>query len=65
MPPLPFGVTNEQFNEQLAAYSQALQDALTTEYQEIFLVTAGICVIGAGLSLVLPNRTRIRARPDA
>lgn len=65
VPPLPFGMTNEQFNKRLAAYSQALQDALTTEYQEIFLVTAGLCVIGAGLSLALPKRTRIRARPDA
>ena len=52
--PLPFLMTNEQFNERQAAYSQALRDALTTEYQEIFLVTAGLCVAGAALSLLLP-----------
>jgi MFS family permease len=63
VPPLPFGMTNEQFNERLATYRQALQDALTTEYQEIFLVTAGLCVIGAGLSLVLPERTRFQPDP--
>ena len=34
-------MTNEQFDERLAAYSRTLQDALTTEYQEIFLVTPG------------------------
>jgi MFS family permease len=54
VPPLPFLMTNEQFNERQAAYSQALRDALTTEYQEIFLVTAGLCVAGAALSLLLP-----------
>ncbi|HEY5880791.1 MAG TPA: MFS transporter [Nakamurella sp.] len=63
VPPLPFGMTNEQFNERLAAYSRALQDALTTEYQEIFLVTAGLCVVGAGLSLVLPGRDLEPASP--
>ncbi len=58
VPPLPFGMSTEQFNERLAAYSQALIDALVTEYQEIFLVTAALCVGGAGLSLLLPGRVR-------
>jgi hypothetical protein len=58
VPPLPFGMTDEQFNQRLAAYSRTLQDALTTEYQEIFLVTSGLCVLGAALSLLLPGRPR-------
>ena len=65
VPPLPFGMTNEQFNKRLAAYSQALQDALTTEYQEIFLVTAGLCVVGAACRLLLPEKEGTPARADA
>jgi MFS family permease len=56
VPPLPFGMTEQQFNERLGAYSRALQDALITEYQEIFLVTAGLCAVGAAVSLMLPRR---------
>ncbi len=58
VPPLPFGMTDEQFNQRLADYGRALQDAVTTEYQEIFLITAALCAAGAALSLVLPARSR-------
>jgi MFS family permease len=64
VPPLPFGMTEEQFNERLAAYSRALQGALEREYQEIFLVTAVLCLAGAALSLLLPRRDRERPREN-
>jgi len=52
--PLPIGVTQDEFATQLADYSRALSAALLTEYREIFLVTAVICLAGAALSLLLP-----------
>lgn len=58
VPPLPFGMTDDQFNARLAAYTQAFLGALEREYQEIFLVTAGLCLAGAALSLLLPRRDR-------
>jgi MFS family permease len=54
--PLPFGVAPDNYRRQLAAYEVAVKAALHTEYREIFLATAGICVIGALLGLVLAGR---------
>jgi multidrug resistance protein len=51
--PLPFGVSEEDFAKQLAAYEQALQAALRSEYREIFWATAAICVLGAIGGLLL------------
>ncbi|NUR70497.1 MAG: MFS transporter [Hamadaea sp.] len=51
--PLPFGVSEEDFQRQMTAYEQALQAALRTEYREIFLATAVICVVGALGGLLL------------
>lgn len=51
--PLPFGVSDEVFQQQLAAYRLALDVALRTQYQEIFLLTAVLCLLGAGASLLL------------
>ena len=45
--PLPFGVPPDVFRRKLTAYRLALDAALRTEYREIFLVTAAVCVIGA------------------
>ncbi len=56
--PLPIGVSQEEFAAQLVDYNQALSAALLTEYREIFLITALICVVGAALSLLLPTRAR-------
>jgi len=51
--PLPFGVSVEAYQQQLAAYQLALQTALRTEYREIFLLTSGVCVLGAlGAALI-------------
>lgn len=54
--PLPFGVTEGEFLRQMAVYEQALREALRTEYREIFLATAGICVLGALAGLLLGAR---------
>ncbi|MCS7484509.1 MFS transporter [Umezawaea endophytica] len=56
--PLPFGVPPEEYQQQLAAYQRGLTDALLTEYHEIFLITAVLCAVGAGLSLLMPSRDR-------
>jgi MFS family permease len=45
--PLPFGVSAAQFQRELASYEQAVKAALLSEYRQIFLVTAVICVVGA------------------
>ena len=60
--PLPIGTTEEQFTRDLAAYQEALSAALLTEYREIFLITAVICVLGAAGALVLPGRVRDTVR---
>jgi MFS family permease len=51
--PLPFGVSVEVYQQQLAAYQLALQTALRTEYRDIFLLTSVVCVLGAlGATLI-------------
>lgn len=54
--PLPFGMTPEQFTQRVNAYRQALDGSLLTEYREIFLATAAICVVGALLGLATANK---------
>ncbi|MEV4318502.1 MFS transporter [Actinocrispum sp. NPDC049592] len=49
--PLPFGISKEQFDAQVADYKAKLMTALNTEYSEMFLITALICVVGAVLAL--------------
>jgi MFS family permease len=56
--PLPFGVPPEEYQLRLADYQRGLTDALLTEYHEIFLITAVLCAVGAGLSLLMPSRDR-------
>ncbi len=53
--PLPIGVTQAQFQAQLTRYQDALTGALLTEYREIFLLTAGICIVGAAVAIALPG----------
>jgi MFS family permease len=59
--PLPFGVSSEVFQRQLAGYELALDAALRTQYQEIFLLTAGVCLLGAVGALLISNGGRSRA----
>ncbi len=51
--PLPFGVAPSVFQRRLAVYQRAVDAALHTEYREIFLITAVICLAGAATSLAL------------
>ncbi|MEU8796767.1 MFS transporter [Spirillospora sp. NPDC048819] len=50
-PPLPFLMSDDEFARQMKVYKAAVEDALRTEYQEIFWITAGMCVVGALLAL--------------
>ncbi|MBX6169500.1 MAG: MFS transporter [Thermobispora bispora] len=54
--PLPFGVDAAEYARRLADYTAKVQAALHTEYTEIFLITCGLCVLGAAVSLALPGR---------
>jgi MFS family permease len=57
--PLPFGLPAEEYERQLAAYRLAVQDALLTQYREVFLATALICLLGALIALATsPDRPR-------
>jgi MFS family permease len=57
-PPLPFLMSDEEFDRQMRVYDAAVRDALRTEYQEIFWITAGLCVLGALLALAAGARGR-------
>jgi MFS transporter, DHA2 family, triacylglyceride efflux pump len=51
--PLPFGKPKEQVDREVAAYRQAVNEALLTEYREIFLITAIVCGVAAFLALLI------------
>jgi MFS family permease len=55
--PLPFGVEAAVYQARLAAYQLAVKEALRTEYREIFLATAGVCLLGAVTGLLLAGRS--------
>lgn len=54
--PLPFGVEAAEYARRLADYTAKVQAALHAEYTEIFLITCGLCMLGAAASLALPRR---------
>lgn len=54
--PLPFGVEPAEYERRMATYQLALKAALQTEYREIFIAAAGVCVAGALLGLLLTER---------
>lgn len=58
VPPLPFVVPPEEFQEQLEVYERALRSALHTQYGELFLLTAVVCAAGALVALALGSRRR-------
>jgi len=53
VPPLPFGMPPEIYSQMLAAYEAAVETALRTQYREIFLFTAAVCLLGAAAALLL------------
>ncbi|MFI6732000.1 MFS transporter [Nonomuraea sp. NPDC050451] len=53
--PLPFGVDAATYQRRLAEYTAKVQAALHTEYTEMFLVTAFICLLGAAVALLMPR----------
>jgi MFS transporter, DHA2 family, triacylglyceride efflux pump len=61
--PLPFGVDPETYQRRLADYTAKVQAALHTEYTEMFLLTAFICLLGAAVATLMPARrpTRLEA----
>ncbi|MEV0661924.1 MFS transporter [Actinomadura luteofluorescens] len=63
-PPLPFLMSKAEFAEQMKVYNAALQDALRTEYREIFWITAGMCLLGALLALAAGARGDAEAPSD-
>jgi MFS family permease len=54
--PLPFGVSAQVYQQQLANYQLALQAALRTQYHEIFLLTSGVCLLGALGAVLIGGR---------
>ncbi|MBP2702227.1 MFS transporter [Microbispora sp. RL4-1S] len=56
--PLPFGVDAVEYARRLAAYAGRVTEALHTEYSEIFLITAGLCLLGAAAAAALPGASR-------
>jgi MFS family permease len=57
VPPLPpVGGGADRFAQELAAYRDAVRAALRTEYREIFLITAAVCLAAAVVSLALDRR---------
>ena len=53
------------YDRLLADYDAALSAALLTQYREIFLGTAALCLVGAVLCVLLPARRPRRLEPAA
>jgi MFS family permease len=58
VPPLP---GTDGFERELEAYRETVRAALQTEYREIFLITAAVCLAGSAVSLALDRRRGRRA----
>jgi hypothetical protein len=62
--PLPFGKPKEQYDQEVAVYRRAVDEALLTEYHGIFLITAVACVAAALLALLIGRRATAAAEPQ-
>jgi MFS family permease len=56
--PLPFGVNPQVYQQRITDYQLAILAALRTEYKEIFLLTAVVCVLGALGALLITRKSR-------
>jgi hypothetical protein len=54
--PVPFGVEPAVFAERLADYTAKVRAALHVEYTEMFLITAVLCLLGAGVAMFIGGR---------
>ncbi|GAA3241879.1 MFS transporter [Actinocorallia longicatena] len=52
-PPFPLGMKAAEFKRALDAYQLEINRVLHTEYREIFLITAALCLLGAVLAATL------------
>jgi MFS family permease len=59
--PLPFGVDALVYQQRFADYQRAVLAALRTEYREIFLLTSGVCLLGAVGALLISHRRSSKA----
>ncbi|QFG25732.1 MFS transporter [Actinomadura sp. WMMB 499] len=64
-PPLPFTMSDADFDRAMEVYLAAVEEALRIEYREIFLITAVLCAIGALLALGAGGGGRDRGRARA
>jgi hypothetical protein len=56
---------DEAFSRKLAQYQRAVEGALRVEYREIFLITAGVCLVAAGACMALGRGARVEERVGA
>ena len=56
--PLPFGKPPEVVEREVAVYRAAVNEALLTQYTEIFLITSFVCLLGAVVALFVGGRPR-------
>ncbi len=63
--PLPFGMKRDEFARRMTAYTDAVKDALHTEYSDIFWATAALCVIAAVVGLLVGGARAEEAVPEA
>jgi MFS family permease len=62
--PLPFGIPKDEARRQMTTYLAAVNDALHTEYREIFLLVAVLCALGTLTALLLGARPSPAAAAD-
>ena len=55
--PLGIGVSDAEHQKQIDAFERGIFAAYQSEFRSIFLITAGICVVGAAFALVAGRPT--------